>query len=269
MSKIVFPGLSIELFISNIAFNIGNFNIYWYAILIVSAIIIALIFMKRDDGKYGILFNQILELFIIILPVSILSARLYYVIFSLEQYKENWLQIFNFRNGGLAIYGGIIGAIIAIIIYCKKNKISIGNILDYIAPYLPLGQAIGRWGNFLNVEAYGTETNGVLRMGIAENGVYKEVHPTFLYESICNFIIFIILYKLRNKRKFKGEITALYFTMYSFVRFFIEGLRTDSLMLFEFFRVSQILSLAIFIISQTFLIYNYRKLRRKQEINVR
>ena len=140
----------------------------------------------------------------------------------------------------MAIYGGIIGAVITILIYCKKKNINFLDVLDYVAPFLPLAQSIGRWGNFVNVEAYGTETNLPWRMGIMENGIYKEVHPTFLYESISTLIIFIILYILYEiKRKFKGEITSLYLIMYSFVRFFIEGLRTDSLMFFDI-RVSKL-----------------------------
>ena len=134
--------------------------------------------------------------------------------------------------------------------------------LDYIAPGLALGQAIGRWGNFINQEAYGTQTNNCLRMGIIENGQYVEVHPTFLYESIATFLIFIILLLLSKKRKFRGEITYVYFILYSFVRFFIEGLRIDSLMFYQF-RVSQLVSLALFITFLIILSYSVIKCRKK------
>lgn len=134
--------------------------------------------------------------------------------------------------------------------------------LDYIAPSLALGQAIGRWGNFINQEAYGTQTNNCLRMGIIENGQYVEVHPTFLYESIATFLIFIILLLLSKKRKFRGEITYVYFILYSFVRFFIEGLRIDSLMFYQF-RVSQLVSLALFITFLIILSYSVIKCRKK------
>ena len=132
-----------------------------------------------------------------------------------------------------------------------------------IAPYLPLGQAIGRWGNFVNGEAHGTATNSILRMGIEENGNYIEVHPTFLYESICNLIIFIILYTLRNKRKFKGQLTYIYLTAYSFARAIIEGIRTDSLMLGNL-RISQVLSIILFIVFGTILIIQTIKNKEKQ-----
>ena len=246
MNTIKFPLLNLSLKISRIAINIFGIDIYWYAIIIVFAIIIALLWCKLNSKKYNIEFEKITDLAVIAIPISIICARLYYVIFNLKYYLQYPLEILNFRDGGLAIYGGIIGGIITCYIYTKKNKIDNLDLLDTIAPAVALAQSIGRWGNFVNVEAYGTETNLPWKMGIIENGIEKFVHPTFLYESICAFLIFIILVKLQNKRKFKGEITYLYLIMYSFVRFFIEGLRIDSLMLFNF-RISQILSLAIFV----------------------
>ena len=161
---------------------------------------------------------------------------------------SNPIQIINIRGGGLAIYGGIIGGIIACYIFCKKKNINILNLLDCIAPILALSQGIGRWGNFINVEAYGTETNLPWKMGIIEDGVKKFVHPTFLYESISTLAIFIILTVVSKNRKFKGQITYLYLIMYSFARAIIEGLRTDSLMLGPI-RISQVLSIIIFIMT--------------------
>lgn len=244
MKEITFSGLGLKLNVNSVAINILEIDIYWYAILIVSAFIIAIILCKRDDKKYGIDFENILEILIIVIPVSIICARLYYILFDLSYYINNPIEIFNIRNGGLAIYGGIIGAVITIIIYCKAKKMNILDMLDYVVPYLALGQAIGRWGNFFNGEAHGTVTNNIFRMGIVENGKYMEVHPTFLYESVCNFIIFIILYLLRNKRKYKGQLTYIYLTLYGFIRTIIEGLRTDSLMIGNF-RVSQLLSIIL------------------------
>lgn len=245
MNTIKFPLLNLNLNISKIALNILGIDIYWYAIIIVFAIIIALLWCKLNSKRYNIEFEKVTDLALIVLPASIISARLYYVLFNIQYYIQQPLEILNFRDGGLAIYGGIIGGIITCYILTKKYKINNWDFLDLIAPAVALAQSIGRWGNFINVEAYGTETNLPWKMGIIENGAEKFVHPTFLYESICTFLIFIILTKLQNKRKFKGEITYLYLIMYSFVRFFIEGLRIDSLMLFNF-RISQILSLAIF-----------------------
>ena len=259
MNKINFEGLNINLEINKVAFEIGGINIYWYAIFIISAIVIAILLCKKDDGKYNITFTQILELSVFMLPISIICARLYFVIFKLDYYIKAPLEIFNIRSGGLAIYGGIIGAIFTIYVYCKIKKIKILDMLDYIAPYLALGQAIGRWGNFFNTEAHGTTTNSILRMGITENGKYIQVHPTFLYESICTLIIFIILFTKRNKREYSGEISYMYFFLYGIVRAIIEGLRTDSLMLGNI-KISQIISILLSIIFGSILIY--KKVRK-------
>lgn len=180
------------------------------------------------------------------IPIAVICARLYYVIFNLQYYISNPAEIFDLRNGGIAIYGALIGAIATIYVFCKVKKIKVLDILDYLAPIIPLCQAIGRWGNYVNVEAYGTETSGPIKMEIIEDGITKYVHPTFLYESLGNFIVFLILLKMCKKRKFSGQVACLYFTLYAFVRFFVEGLRTDSLMLGPF-RVSQVLSLVLFI----------------------
>lgn len=223
---------------------------------------LVLILCKKDSGKYNIKFETILDLSIYVIPISFISARLYYVIFNLDVYLLNPLDILNFRSGGLAIYGGIIGGVIATIVFCKKRKINILDILDYIAPFLPLAQSIGRWGNFINIEAYGTETMLPWRMGIYESSIYKEVHPTFLYESIGTILIFLILYLRRNKRAFKGEIVCVYLILYSFVRFFVEGLRIDSLMFFNI-RISQALSLLIFVVICCILAKKYIKDKKR------
>ena len=180
------------------------------------------------------------------------------MVFSLDYFIDNPTEIFQIKNGGLAIYGGIIGGVITIVIMGKIKKIKILDITDFIAPVLALAQSIGRWGNYINVEAYGYETNLPIKMEIIENGVIKYVHPTFLYESVGTFTIFIILAILSKKRKFSGEITYIYIICYSFIRFIIEGLRTDSLMFFNC-RISQILSLVLFIVFSIILIYNKNK----------
>lgn len=258
LKEIIFPSFNLKFEVNNVAIRIVNLEIYWYAIFIASAFIIAIILCRKDNLKYGINFDVILELIIMVIPVSILCARLYYVLFNLDYYLQNPIEIFNIRNGGLAIYGGIIGAVIVISIYCKKRKINMLDVLDYIVPYLPLGQAIGRLGNFFNVEAYGRRTTSLFRMGIIENGSYIEVHPTFLYEIICNVTIFIILYYLKSKRKYKGELTYIYLTLYGISRAIIEGFRTDSLMLGGL-RISQLLSIFLFVMFSITIIYNLVK----------
>lgn len=262
MQEINFEGLGLHLNINSIAFNIGGTPIYWYAVLIVAAFAIAILLCKRDEGKYDIKFDDILELVLILLPISIICARLYYIAFKMDYFINNPSEILNIRNGGLAIYGGVIGAIITIAIFCKIKKIKVLNMLDYIAPYLALGQAIGRWGNFFNGEAHGTQTTSILRMGITENGNYIQVHPTFLYESVCTLIIFIILYNIKNKRKYRGQLTYIYFFLYGIVRSIIEGFRTDSLMLGDF-RISQILSIILSIVFGSILLY--KRLKREDE----
>lgn len=264
MQEITFNGLGLNFYINNIAVKFHNINIYWYAIFIVLAFVIGIALCRKDDGKYNIKFEDILELAIIMIPIAIISARIYFILFKLEYYTQNPLEILDIKNGGLAIYGGIIGAIITIIIYCKKKNINILDMLDYIAPYLALGQAIGRWGNFFNVEAYGTETNNIFRMGIVKNSNYIEVHPTFLYESVGCLLIFILLYSLRNKRSYKGQLTYIYLSLYGFIRAIIEGLRIDSLM-FGNFRVSQILSIILCITFSSILIYKKIKVVRDKK----
>lgn len=260
MNLITFPGLNLEFNISKIAFRIFGIEIYWYAILIVTAMCLALVMFKKRDGLYKIKFSDILDLSLYLIPISIISARLYYMIFNLGYYLQNPSEIFNIRSGGIAIYGAVIGGIITCFVFCKKRKINVLDLLDYIAPGLVLGQAIGRWGNFVNVEAYGSITNSLLRMGIIENGTYIEVHPTFLYESLACFAIFIILLIMKNKRKFNGQITFTYLGLYSLGRFFVEGLRTDSLMIGNI-RISQMLSVIIFVMSIT--VYALKLYRKK------
>lgn len=254
MKEIHFTGLGLDLEVNSIAIKLGNISIYWYAIFIVIAFSVAILLCKKDDGKYNIKFEQILEILLFIMPISIICARLYFVMFKLDYYIQNPTEIINIRNGGLAIYGGIIGAILTILVYCKTKKINFLDILDYFVPYLVLGQAIGRWGNFFNAEAHGTITDNIFRMGIIENGIYKEVHPTFLYESISCLLIFILLYTMRNRREYKGQLTYIYLCLYGFVRTIIEGLRTDSLMLGDL-RISQVLSLILCIVFGIILIY--------------
>lgn len=267
MNQIDFPGLNLTIHISQIAFKIFGIEIYWYAILIVSAMAIGIIICKKRDGLYGIKFNDVLDLLIYLIPISIISTRFYYVVFNLQYYLANPAQILNIRNGGMAIYGGVIGGAITCFIFCKKRKLNILDLLDYIVPSLVLGQAIGRWGNFINIEAYGKITNLPWRMGIIKCGEYSEVHPAFLYESIACLAIFIILVIIKDKRKFKGQSTLIYLILYSIERTFVEGLRIDSLMLGKI-RISQLLSVVIFILSMAIYIILYKKIQNKKTKNI-
>lgn len=258
MNTVTFPALNLNFKFSKIAFTLFGLPIYKYSICIVLGIIIALVICRFNKEKFNIDYDFILENTTIGILFGAIGARIYYVLFNLEYYINNPSQIINFRNGGLAIYGGLILGAVSIIVNCKLQKKNILDLFDCIVPYVAIAQCIGRFGNFFNIEAYGSQTTSILRMGINLADKYIEVHPTFLYESIANLIIAITLLFLQRKRKYRGQILLIYMGMYGLIRFFIEGLRIDSLMLFNF-RISQILSIIIFIVAIILLIFNHVK----------
>lgn len=261
MNIVTFPIFGWKFYINKVAFRILGIDIYWYAILITLSLVIAILACKKQDGKYGIKYHDILDLAILVIPISLIGARLYYVIFNLNYYSHNMSQILNIRSGGMAIYGGLIAGAITIYFFCKKRNILILDLFDYIIPYIALGQSIGRWGNFINGEAYGIATDLPWKMGIYKEDIVEYVHPTFLYESISTFFLFLLLLKIGKNRKFKGELTCIYLIVYSFVRIWIEGLRIDSLMLYKF-RISQILSILLFVIFCIIWVYNVVKAKK-------
>ena len=241
-----------------IAFTIAGIDIRWYGILIGVAFLLAIYISYLRAPKFGIVQDDILDLTIFLIPCSIIGARAYYVIFSYDNYRGNFIQMLNLRAGGLAIHGGIIAGVIVSYIVAKRKKIKFSNLADLIMPQVALAQAIGRWGNFFNSEAHGGPTN--LPWAITVYG--EKVHPTFLYESIWCFFIFILLIFLSNKIKFNGQIALLYAMLYSFERFWVEWLRTDSLMIGQF-RQAQVLSLVVFILALSAYIYQVRKYKKK------
>lgn len=241
-----------------IAFTIAGIDIRWYGILIGVAFLLAIYISYLRAPRFGIVQDDILDLTIFLIPCSIIGARAYYVIFSYDNYRGNFIQMLNLRAGGLAIHGGIIAGVIVSYIVAKRKKIKFSNLADLIMPQVALAQAIGRWGNFFNSEAHGGPTN--LPWAITVYG--EKVHPTFLYESIWCFFIFILLIFLSNKIKFNGQIALLYAMLYSFERFWVEGLRTDSLMIGQF-RQAQVLSLVVFILALSAYIYQVRKYKKK------
>lgn len=232
-----------------IAFAVFGLEVRWYGILIASALIIGLLIAIKRAPKYGIDSEIILDFFLFMTPAVIIGARLYYVIFSYDYYAAHPGEIFATRNGGLAIHGGIIAGVIVALILCRVKKISFFALADVLIPGLPLGQAIGRWGNFFNQEAYGGQTD--LPWAITVNDAalgWIKVHPTFLYESIWDLLIFGFLFFYEDKiKKVDGELLFVYLGLYSVGRFFIEGLRTDSLM-FMGMRTAQLLSLTLIVI---------------------
>jgi len=273
--SVSFPGLGIHLEISNVAFEVFGIPIYWYGIIIAFAFLSAVLLGLKSCRKFDLEPDNILDLVICAAPAAFIGARLYYVIFSWDQYKDNLIDIFKIRDGGLAIYGAVIAAILVAWIYSRKKKISPLHLIDFGVPYLLLGQAIGRWGNFTNQEAFGTQTTLPWRMNGSRIDSYLNslpekldlskwgVHPTFLYESLWDFAVFLFLIYYRKKKKFEGEVLCLYLIMYGVGRFLIEGLRTDSLYLGSF-RVSQLLSVLLAIVFTVLLIIG-RKKRNKIE----
>ncbi|SHJ56119.1 prolipoprotein diacylglyceryl transferase [Tepidibacter formicigenes] len=225
-----------------IAFTIFGIDIRWYGILISTGIMIGIFLALKEAKRVSINEEKLLDLFLIAIPCAIIGARTYYVIFNWDYYKGDLFKIINIRGGGLAIHGGIIGAVLVGYLYCKIKKMNFRKILDLTAPSIALGQAIGRWGNFINQEAYGRPTN--LPWAINVNGV--NVHPTFLYESIWDFCLFLFLMWLRKNKKYDGHVFICYAIIYSIGRFFVEGFRIDSLMLGTF-RMAQVISI-IFIV---------------------
>lgn len=238
-----------------VAFEIFGMPIRWYGILIASAFLIGTILAVREAKRRALDEEIIIDMLLFVIPAALIGARIYYVIFSWDLYKDNPIQAFNFRAGGLAIHGGVIAGVLVALIFCKIKKQNFWKLADITAPSIILGQAIGRWGNYANQEAHGGPTD--LPWGIMINGA--KVHPTFLYESIWNFLAFIFLvWYSRKKSKVDGEVFLLYIILYSVARFFIESLRTDSLM-WGNFRVAQIISALSILIAA---IIMYRKKRQ-------
>ncbi len=211
--------------ISPIAFSLGSVDVYWYGILISSGVLLGLFLAMKQARRVGL--NEDVPLFFLFwaLPLGLIGARLWYVVFNWSYYGQNLPAILAFRQGGLAIHGAVVAGVLVLIVYSRLTKVNFWTLGDILAPSLILAQAIGRWGNFFNQEAFGVETDLPWAMYIA--GAYR--HPTFLYESIWNLLVFFFLYALGKKEHIQGEIMVKYFIYYSIGRFFIEGLRTDSL----------------------------------------
>jgi len=238
-----------------ILFSIGPITIYWYSVTMLLAVLTGIYLATKESKKQG-MYQFISDLIVYVIIFGIIGARLYYVIFNFDSYKNNLLEIFAIWNGGIAIYGAIVGGFLAIVYLAKKRKQSIIKTTDIIVPGLILAQAIGRWGNFFNGEAHGTEVSldfleslhlpNFIIEGMHINGIYY--HPTFLYESLWCILGFIVLITIRKitQRK-QGIMTYSYFIWYGIGRLFIEGLRTDSLYLGNF-RISQIVSIILIIL---------------------
>ena len=241
-TTISFPSLGLELNPPSY-FTLGPLTIHFYGVIIALGLVLAVVYGMRRSKQFGFTEDDILDGVLWIVPFAIICARLYYCIFAWDSYRDNPISMLYIWEGGLAIYGGVIGAAIGIIVYARVKKLSLGGLLDLVSLGFLIGQSIGRWGNFMNREAFGAETESFLRMGLmnSRTGSFEYYHPTFLYESVWNAIGFVLLHKLSKKRQYDGQIALGYVAWYGLGRAFIEGLRTDSLYLGDF-RVSQLLA---------------------------
>ena len=226
-----------------IAFTIFGIDIRWYGILIACGMIIAVLLSCKRAPHHGFTDEDVLDIALWMLPIGVIGARVYYVLFNLDYY-DTFSSMLDIRSGGLAIHGGLIFGMITIIVICRRKKIAPLNVLDCFIPTVALAQAIGRWGNFFNGEAHGGPTD--LPWAILVDG--ELVHPTFLYESIWCLLLFILLSWFdKNKRTANGQTFSLYLILYSIERFFVESLRTDSLMIGPF-RQAQVISVCAIIL---------------------
>ena len=267
LNNISFPELGINLTVSRAAFSIGGMDLYWYGIIIAAGMLIALGYVFREASRSGIKQDDVLNMFLISVPVAIVCARLYYVVFSFEQYRGDLLSVFDIRSGGIAIYGGIIGAGLVVFTYCRRKKLNLGAVLDIMAVGFLIGQAIGRWGNFINGEAYGAVTSMPWGMTIVSDGVLRaeSVHPTFLYESLWNLIGLGLLLIYKRHKTFNGEVFCAYISWYGLGRFWIEWLRADSLYLGPL-KISQMIALVSIALGIAGIIYGRYKNKKIKTI---
>ena len=257
-SPITFPNLGISVDPSPVALRVFGKDIYWYGIIIAVGFVLAVVYMMHRSKDFGVTSDDTLDLVLWTVPIGVICARLYYCVFYWELYADNPISVLYIWQGGLAIYGAVIGGAITVVIVSKVKKIRTGVFLDLASMGVLIGQIFGRWGNFMNREAHGSVTDSFFKMGLVDAaGQVTYYHPTFLYESVWNLAGFIGIHILsKKKRKFDGEVFLLYIGWYGLGRAWIEGLRTDSLMLFSTgIRVSQLVAIVSFAAAAAVLAY--------------
>lgn len=252
-----FPNLGLEFTLSRVACTVLGKDIYWYGIIICAGFILAALYVNSRTKDFGITSDNLTDCLIICVPLGIICARIYYVVFEWSYYAQHPGEIIAIWRGGIAIYGGIIGTLIGLFVYSRVKKLSLASLCDLAAFGLLIGQCIGRWGNFINGEAHGGPTT--LPWGMTIDG-QSMVHPTFLYESLWNLAGFVLLHFYSKKRRFKGEIALLYAAWYGAGRAWIEGLRTDSLYIGSV-RVSQLLAIISCIAAVAVLARQYHRIK--------
>ena len=259
-NTISFPLLNIGPFSISESFSFFGVNIHFYGLIIGIGIVLAYVFAMKTCKKHNLTQDNVTDILLYGLPSAIVCARLYYVLFKLDEFETFW-DIFKIWNGGIAIYGAIIGAVASTYIYCRVKKINTLAAFDIGAFGLLIGQICGRWGNFVNAEAFGGPTTlpwGMMIHDLSRNMMF---HPTFLYESLWNIGVFVVLILYRDKRKFEGELFFLYITLYGAGRLWIEGLRTDSLYLGSI-RISQLVAILCVIAGISVIVYKRNKIKK-------
>ena len=287
-NEVTFPGLGLEFTLDRVAVTVSGYPIYWYAVIIVAGFLLAWLYCSRKAPKFGIKSDDVVDLLLFAVPLGLIGARLYYIIFNLDLYRTedgglDFVEMVRTRDGGLAIYGGVIAAVLVLFFVCRHKKIPFLAFADLGSMGLLIGQCVGRWGNFMNVEAYGSVTTLPWRMcspkiaaelygqGLVDAEGYQQVldgvlgvHPTFFYESVWNLLGFILVALIvKHWRKFDGQIFFTYLAWYGIGRGIIEGLRTDSLYFLNTpIRVSQMLGFASAAVAIVLLVW-FLAVRRK------
>lgn len=275
-----FPGLGLEFEINRVAFTVGGISVYWYGILIAAAFLAGAVYTLKRVREFGLDGDRFIDVILGGVILGIIGARLYYVAFSWDTYRDNPVSILNIRLGGIAIYGGLIGAAVAVLLVCRFRRVKLLPALDLAAGGIILGQAIGRWGNFVNIEAFGSNTSlpwGMTsptiewylqqhRSSLSAIGVTVDpsmpVHPTFFYESAWCLLGFLFLAWYTGRRRFDGELSLIYLGWYGLGRALIEGLRTDPLLIGSV-RVSQLVAVLCVLASMLTLIIVRSRIRRE------
>ena len=263
--------------LDRVFFELGPITIYWYGVIIATGVFLGLYLATKEADRIGLKKDLIVDLIVFAIPIAIIFARIYYVIFEWNQYENGpWWQVFAVWNGGIAIHGALIGSVITAIIYTRVKKVSFWQIADILAPSLILGQAIGRWGNFMNQEAHGEPISEAAYNNFLQylpdfimnqmsiDGVM--FHPTFLYESFWNIVVFIFLLILRRYNPLRGELFLSYVITYSIGRFFVEGMRTDSLYIGDL-RVAQLISVLLIVGTVGLIVYRRKSGQDKKRYN--
>ena len=258
-STISFPSLGIQLDPPRFL-ELGPLTIHYYGLIIACGLLLAVYYACRRSKTFGLREDDILDGVLWVTPFAIVCARAYYCAFSWEEYAANPISVLYIWNGGIAIYGGVLGAVVGMAVLCKVKKIKLAPVLDVVLLGFLIGQSIGRWGNFMNREAFGAPTESFLRMGLFNKvtGSWEYYHPTFLYESVWNALGFVILHFASKKRRYDGQIALSYAAWYGLGRVWIEGLRMDSLY-WGPFRVSQVLAGASCILALSILLWQRRR----------